>query len=105
MKNIYLFVSFIVLIIVSGCLENTVSTDLNYSGMTHDTLSVSSVSGFNYQTPPELGNSTVLYLGTDSNGFHNPFALFKVQSNSVNTSETFSSFLDSSIVMIRLKQT
>ena len=65
MKNIYLFVSFIVLIIVSGCLENTVSTDLNYSGMTHDTLSVSSVSGFNYQTPPELGNSTVLYLGTD----------------------------------------
>ena len=45
--------------------------------MTHDTLSVSSVSGINYQTPPELGNSTVLYLGTDSNGFHNPFALFK----------------------------
>ena len=99
MKNIYLFVSFIVLIIVSGCLENTVSTDLNYSGMTHDTLSVSSISGFNYQTPPELGNSTVLYLGIDSNGFHNPFALFKVQSNSVNTPETFSSFLDSSIVI------
>ncbi|MEE3195656.1 MAG: hypothetical protein VX260_01710 [Candidatus Neomarinimicrobiota bacterium] len=85
------------MIIISGCLENTVTADLNDPGMMHDTLSISSIMGFNYQTPPELGNSTLLYLGTDSSGFQNPFALFKVQSNSINTSETFDSFLDSTV--------
>ncbi|MEC9273457.1 MAG: hypothetical protein VX680_02085 [Candidatus Neomarinimicrobiota bacterium] len=85
------------MIIISGCLENTVTADLNDPGMMHDTLSISSIMGFNYQTPPELGNSTLLYLGTDSSGFQNPFALFKVQSNSINTSETFDSFSDSTV--------
>ena len=97
MQNIHFSVCFSLLIIISGCLENTVSADLNNPGMMHDTLSISSIMGFNYQTPPELGNSTLLYLGTDSSGFQNPFALFKVQSNSINTSETFDSFLDSTV--------
>lgn len=97
MQNIHLSVFFSLLILISGCLENTVSADLNNPGMMHDTLSISSIMGFNYQTPPELGNSTLLYLGTDSSGFQNPFALFKVQSNSINTSETFDSFLDSTV--------
>ena len=97
MQNIHLSVCFSLLIIISSCLENTVSADLNDPGMMHDTLSISSIMGFNYQTPPELGNSTLLYLGTDSSGFQNPFALFKVQSNSINTSETFDSFLDSTV--------
>jgi hypothetical protein len=97
MKNIHLSVCFSLLIILSGCLENTVSTDLNNPGMIHDTLSVSSITGFHYQTPPELGNSTLLYLGTDSSGFENPFAIFKVQNNSINTSETFISLSDSTI--------
>ena len=97
MQNIHLSICFSLLIIISGCLENTVSADLNNPGMMHDTLSISSIMGFNYQTPPELGNSTLLYLGTDSSGFQNPFALFKVQSNSINTSETFDSFLDSTV--------
>ena len=55
------------------------------------------ITGFHYQTPPELGNSTLLYLGTDSSGFENPFAIFKVQNNSINTSETFTSLSDSTI--------
>ena len=97
MQNIHLSVCFSLLVIISGCLKNTVSADLNNPGMMHDTLSISSIMGFNYQTPPELGNSTLLYLGTDSSGFQNPFALFKVQSNSINTSETFDSFLDSTV--------
>ena len=97
MKNIQLSVCFSLLIILSGCLENTVSTDLNNPGMIHDTLSVSSITGFHYQTPPKLGNSTLLYLGTDSSGFENPFAIFKVQNNSINTSETFISLSDSTI--------
>ena len=97
MKNIHLPVFFSLLIILSACLENTVSTDLNNPGMIHDTLSVSSITGFHYQTPPELGNSTLLYLGTDSSGFENPFAIFKVQNNSINTSETFTSLSDSTI--------
>ena len=97
MKNIHLSVCFSLLIIFSGCLENTVSTDLNDLGMKHDTLSVSSISSFNYQTPPELGNSTLLFLGSDSSGFQNPFALFKLPSTSINTSETYDSLLDSTV--------
>ena len=97
MTNIHLPICFSLLVIFSSCLENTVSTDLNYQGMIHDTLSVSSITGFHYQTPPELGNSTLLYLGTDSSGFKNPFAIFKVQNNSVTTPQTFSSLSDSTI--------
>ena len=97
MKNIHLPVCFSLLIVLSACLENTVSTELNNPSMVHDTLSVSSITGFHYQTPPELGNSTLLYLGTDSSGFENPFAIFKVQNNSINTSETFTSLSDSTI--------
>jgi len=97
MKNIHLPACFSLLILLSACLENTVSTELNNPSMVHDTLSVSSITGFHYQTPPELGNSTLLYLGTDSSGFQNPFAIFKVQNNSISTSETFTSLSDSTI--------
>ena len=97
MTNIHLPLCFSLLVIFSSCLENAVSTDLNNQGMIHDTLSVSSITGFHYQTPPELGNSTLLYLGTDSSGFKNPFAIFKVQNNSVTTPQTFSSLSDSTI--------
>jgi hypothetical protein len=97
MQNIHLSVCLFLLIAISGCLENTVSADLNDPGMMHDTLSISSIMGFNYQTPPQLGNSTLLYLGTDSSGFQNPFVLFIVQSSSINTSETFDSLIDSTI--------
>jgi hypothetical protein len=97
MKNIHLPACFSLLILLSACLENTVSTELNNPSMVHDTLSISSITGFHYQTPPELGNSTLLYLGTDSSGFQNPFAIFKVQNNSISTSETFTSLSDSTI--------
>ena len=97
MKNIHLTVCFSLLINSFGCLENTISTDLNNPSMRHDTLSVSSITAFNYQTPPNLGNSTLLYLGTDSSGFENPFAIFKVQSNSINSPETFDTMMDSTV--------
>ena len=67
-------------------------------GMYHDTLYVRGITGFTYQTPPQLGNSTLLYFGIDSNGFQNPFALFRVSSNSITTPvETFASLNDSLI--------
>ena len=97
MKNIHISVCFSLLIALSACLENTVSTDFNNPGMIHDTLSVSSVTAFHYQAPPEIGNSTLLYLGADSNGFDNPFAIFKVQENSINTIGTFASLSDSTV--------
>ena len=97
MKNIHLTVCFSLLINSFGCLENTISTDLNNPSMRHDTLSVSSITAYNYQTPPNIGNSTLLYLGRDSSGFENPFAIFKVQSNSINSPETFDTMMDSTV--------
>ena len=79
-------------------MEDTVTVDLMDDGMYHDTLYVRGITGFTYQTPPQLGNSTLLYFGIDSNGFQNPFALFRVSSNSITTPvETFASLNDSSI--------
>jgi len=79
-------------------MEDTVTVDLMDDGMYHDTLYVRGITGFTYQTPPQLGNSTLLYFGTDSNGFQNPFALFRVSSNSITTPvETFASLNDSTI--------
>ncbi len=79
-------------------MEDTVTVDLMDDGMYHDTLYVREITGFTYQTPPQLGNSTLLYFGTDSNGFQNPFALFRVSSNSITTPvETFASLNDSTI--------
>ena len=100
MKNIHLTVCFSLLINSFGCLENTISTDLNNPSMRHDTLSVSSITAYNYQTPPNIGNSTLLYLGRDSSGFENPFAIFKVQSNSINSPETFDTMMDLSLIHI-----
>ena len=79
-------------------MEDTVTVDLMDDGMYHDTLYVRGITGFTYQTPPQFGNSTLLYFGTDSNGFQNPFALFRVSSNSITTPvETFASLNDSTI--------
>ena len=79
-------------------MEDTVTVDLMDDGMYHDTLYVRGITGFTYQTPPQLGNSTLLYFGTDSNGFQNPFALFKVSSNSITIPvESFASLNDSTI--------
>ena len=98
MKNLQLFVSFTCMLIFLSCLEETVTVDLMDDGMYHDTLYVRGITGFTYQTPPQLGNSTLLYFGTDSNGFQNPFALFRVSSNSITTPvETFASLNDSTI--------
>ena len=76
-------------------MEETVTVDLMNDGMYHDTLYVSGIAGFTYQTPPLLGNSTLLYFGTDTNGFQNPFALFSVSNTSITTPvETLDSFID-----------
>ena len=79
-------------------MEDTVTVDLMDDGMYHDTLYVREITGFTYQTPPQLGNSTLLYFGTDSNGFQNPFALFRVSNTSITTPvETLDSFVDTTI--------
>ena len=79
-------------------MEDTVTVDLMDDGMYHDTLYVRGITGFTYQTPPQLGNSNLLYFGTDSNGFQNPFSLFKVSSNSITIPvESFASLNDSTI--------
>ena len=79
-------------------MEDTVTVDLMDDGMYHDTLYIRGITGFTYQTPPQLGNSTLLYFGTDSNGFQNPFALFRVSNTSITTPvETFASLNDSTI--------
>ena len=79
-------------------MEETVTVDLMDDGMYHDTLYVRGITGFTYQTPPQLGNSTLLYFGTDSNGFQNPFALFRVSNTSITTPvETLDSFVDTTI--------
>ena len=86
------------MLIFLSCMEDTVTVDLMDDGMYHDTLYVRGITGFTYQTPPQLGNSTLLYFGTDSNGFQNPFALFRISSNSITTPvETFASLNDSTI--------
>ena len=98
MKNLQLFVGFTCMLIFFSCMEDTVTVDLMDDGMYHDTLYVRGITGITYQTPPQLGNSTLLYFGTDSNGFQNPFALFKVSSNSITIPvESFASFNDSTI--------
>ena len=86
------------MLIFLSCMEDTVTVDLMDDGMYHDTLYVRGITGITYQTPPQLGNSTLLYFGTDSNGFQNPFALFKVSSNSITIPvESFASLNDSTI--------
>ena len=81
-----------------SCIEDTITVDLIDDGMYHDTLYVRGITGVTYQTPPQLGNSTLLYFGTDSNGFRNPFALFRISSTSITTPvETFASLNDSTI--------
>ena len=76
-------------------MEDTVTVDLTDDGMYHDTLYVRGITGFTYQIPPQLGNSTLLYFGTDTNGYQNPFALFRLSNTSITTPvKTLDSFID-----------
>ena len=96
MKKLQLFACFTTCtLIFLSCMEDAVTVDLMHDGMYHDTLYVRGITGFTYQTPPQLGNSTLLYFGTDTNGFQNPFALFRISNTSITTPvKTLDSFID-----------
>ncbi|GIS71917.1 MAG: hypothetical protein CM1200mP10_14940 [Candidatus Neomarinimicrobiota bacterium] len=81
MKKLQLFVSFFLYANFYKLHGRSVKWKLMDDGMYHDTLYLEGSKGLLIKKPPQLGNSTLLYFGTDSNGFQNPFALIRVSSN------------------------
>ena len=60
MKKLQLFACFTTCtLIFLSCMEDAVTVDLMHDGMYNDTLYVRGITGFTYQTPPQLGKSNL----------------------------------------------
>ncbi|MBL7013400.1 MAG: hypothetical protein ISR83_03175 [Candidatus Marinimicrobia bacterium] len=92
---LYLPISAIVLSLSWQCAENTVEADLNHIGLNLDTLTVYSIDGTSYQTPPEIGTLKYLYYGSDSI-YTIDYNLFTIKDRATN-GQYWSTFLDSNI--------
>ncbi len=91
----YLPMSAIVLSLSWQCAENTIDNDLTHVGLNLDTLTVYSVNGSSYQTPPEIGSLKYLYYGSDST-YNIDYNLFTIKDRATN-GQYWSTFLDSNI--------
>ncbi|MBT3937114.1 MAG: hypothetical protein HOF45_05670 [Candidatus Marinimicrobia bacterium] len=92
---IYLPMSVIVLSLSWQCAENTIDNDLNHVGLNLDTLTVYTVNGSSYQTPPEIGTLKYLYYGSDST-YNIDYNLFTIKDRATN-GQYWSTFLDTNI--------
>ena len=75
------------------CSENPVKTDLNHSSLEIDTLTIHSMSAFNYSVAPNLGTNERLYLGS-KNGLDIDLSLIEIEDVS-----SWDFFYDTSLVI------
>ncbi len=93
-------VLWLVLVALSvSCNEEPIPYGSSDTSINIDTLTVSSIYGRSYQIPPQMGNSTKLYLGRKGE-YESPLTLIEIYSRSSGIpSNMFSSFLDSTITI------
>ena len=85
-----------------NCSDDPVFKDLDINGTFIDTLSIDSITAFNYKIIPNLGSEPNLYLG-GGNGITAPYTLIGIDSLGRFTTSIgikWEAFLDSSITFI-----
>ncbi len=103
-KSYLIFKIFLISLFLWNCSNDPVFKDLDTSGIFIDTLSIDSITAFNYKTIPNLGSEPNLYLG-GRNGITAPYTLIGIDSLGRFTSSIgikWEAFLDSSITFNRI---
>lgn len=86
------------IVIFSGCTENPIPYNLSNSDLNPDTLTVRSIEGGTYLTPPLMGSTNGLYFGS-ADGFKNLFSLIQFSSLSLSGAVRTYSLLDTPVTI------
>lgn len=84
--------------IFSACMEEPIPYDLSNTDLYLDTLSVQSFEATTFQSPPEMGTISTLYLG-QGNGFSNQYILIKLSNENTTKTLAMHQLGDSSFVI------
>lgn len=101
MKNIRLITQIVIIasiVILSNCTESPITYDLSDSSLNIDTVTVRSIEGGTYLSPPLMGSTNGLYFGS-ANGFDNLFSLIQFSSLSLSGVVRTYSLLDTSVTI------
>jgi hypothetical protein len=86
------------IIYFSSCTENTIPYDLSDSNLNLDTVTVSSIVGGTFLSPPLMGSTNGIYFG-NTDGFNNLFSLIQFSSLSISGAVWTYSLLDTSVTI------
>ncbi len=103
-KSCLIFKIFFITFFLWNCSNDAVLKDLGVNSTLIDTLSIDSITAFNYKIIPNLGSESNLYLG-GGNGITAPYTLVGIDSLGRFTSSIgikWEAFLDSSITFNRI---
>lgn len=89
---------FAVLCTMFGCIEEPIPYDLSDTDLFLDTLSIQTFESTTFQSPPEMGTVSNLYLGK-GNGFSNQYILIKLSSTNTSRNVEMHELDDSSFVV------
>ena len=99
-KNRIISIAVLITLIIyfSSCTENTIPYDLSDSNLNLDTVTVSSIMGGTFLSPPLMGSTNGIYFG-NTNGFNNIFSLIQFSSLSISGAVWTYSLLDTAITI------
>ena len=86
------------IIYFSSCTENTIPYDLSNSNLNLDTVTVSSIVGGTFLSPPLMGSTNGIYFG-NTDGFNNLFSLIQFSSLSISGAVWTYSLLDTAVTI------
>jgi len=86
------------IIYFSSCTENTIPYDLSNSNLNLDTVTVSSIVGGTFLSPPLMGSTNGIYFG-NTDGFNNLFSLIQFSSLSISGAVWTYSLLDTTVTI------
>lgn len=86
------------IIYFSSCTENTIPYDLSDSNLNLDTVTVSSIVGGTFLSPPLMGSTNGIYFG-NADGFNNIFSLIQFSSLSISGAVWTYSLLDTAVTI------
>lgn len=101
MKNNHLITQIVIIASIMtffNCSENPIPYDLSDSSLNIDTVTVRSIEGGTYLSPPLMGSTNGLYFGS-ANGFDNLFSLIQFSSLSLSGVVRTYSLLDTSVTI------
>ena len=99
LQAVRLYLSLCTLLLIISCTQDPINTNINNDDLFVSDTIFYDIDAFTYQTPPEVGNLSSLYFGSDS-GYRCLYTLINIAPTSTDNSTSFLSMTDSTVVGI-----